>query len=86
MLKQFRRHAARLKWNPVVAVTLIEPPIFVKQPAFVLQPFVKRRSGKRREMIKRRDVERVFPCKRDGLGLRERTDTGKERHGEIKQL
>ena len=36
-LEQFRRHAAWLKRNPVVTVALIQPPIFVKQPAFILQ-------------------------------------------------
>ena len=68
MLEQFRRHATRLKWNPVIAITLVQPPILIEQPAFILQPLVKWRAGKRREVIERRDVERMFPRKRDGLG------------------
>src|SRR6266498_907389 len=66
--ERLRRHAAGLKWNPVVAVALIEPPIFVEQAALVLQPRVERRAGKGREMIERCDVERVLLRERDGFG------------------
>src|SRR5439155_17843147 len=45
-----------------------KPPRIVKQPAFTLESTVKRCAGKRREMIKRRDVHRVLLGKPDGLG------------------
>src|SRR6266496_148638 len=59
-LERFRRHASRLKGNPVVAVPLIEPPVFVKQPTLVLQPAIQRRAGERGEVIERGDVKGVF--------------------------
>src|ERR1043165_1101642 len=60
LLKQFRSHATRPKGNPIVAVTLVQSPIVVKQSALFLHALVKRRARKRCEMIERRDVERVF--------------------------
>ena len=62
-LEQFWRHAVRLKWNPVVAVAFVEPPIFVEQATLGFQPGIERRAGKWREMIEGRDVKRVFSSK-----------------------
>src|SRR2546430_570488 len=57
LLKQFRRHLTRLKWNAIVTVSLVQPPRIVEQTALALQSGIKRRAGKRRQMIKRGDVE-----------------------------
>jgi len=48
LLEDFRRHGARLKRDPVVAVALVEPPVFIEQPSLFLQPLVKGSAGKRR--------------------------------------
>ena len=58
-LKRFRRHVARHERNPIVAVSFVEPPAFVKQATFGLQPGVKRCARKRGEVIEGRDVKRV---------------------------
>src|SRR5258708_18034045 len=65
LLENLRRHAARLKRNPVVAVALVQPPVFVEQTSLFLQPLVKGSAGKRGQMVEGGNVERVFLSKLD---------------------
>src|SRR5688572_6554807 len=51
------RHAGGAEGQVVVAVLVVQPPALVQQPAFLLQPRVQRRAGKRREMVERGQVE-----------------------------
>src|SRR5690349_8611585 len=37
LLQMLRAHAARLKWDPVIAVALVEPPGFVEETPFIGQ-------------------------------------------------
>src|SRR5262245_30047715 len=59
LLQQLRGHATWPEWYSVIAVTLIQPPVFVEQSPFVMQPLVEGRAGKWREMIERSDIERL---------------------------
>src|SRR5258706_3780753 len=68
LLKQFRGHTAWLKGNPVVAIALVQPPLFIKQPAFILEPLVEWCAGERGKMIKRRNIKRMFHRKIDSFG------------------
>jgi len=60
LLEGLRRHATRLKWDPVVAVTIVEPPFAVKQTALGLQPTVKGGARKRSEMVEGGYVKSMF--------------------------
>src|SRR5262249_18772063 len=52
-----RRHDLRLKRDAVVAITLVEPPALVQQPALALEPREQRRAGKWGEVIEGGKIE-----------------------------
>src|SRR2546425_8970388 len=65
LLKRVRRHPARLKWNSIVAVAVVEPPMIVEQPPLALQTVIERCARERCEMVECGNVKRVFLRKRD---------------------
>ena len=52
-------HAARREGHHAIAISGFEPPAFVKQTPFILQPRVQRRSRKGREVIEGDNIKTV---------------------------
>src|SRR5262245_20384319 len=63
LLQAVGQHAARLKRDAIVAVSLIQPPGVVEESLFRLEPPVKWRAWERRQVIEGGDVKRVLLCK-----------------------
>ena len=65
-LQSLWAHIFRLKGNNVEAVRVIQPPFFVKKAIFLFQASIKRRAGKRNQVIEGGQIKFLLQCELEG--------------------